>query len=315
VSNEDFYKEQGRILELYRKGKYPDALESAHQALERFPEMYARITYWIVCLYCLTGEYDSAIHLMREALSRNVWWSEERLLQDPDLRPLHEREEFKTILDQCKRFKAESQVSAKPSLTVLTPPSYSFQRQYPLLAVLGFNASDDSRSWKSALSSEILVSLLQSSQPYSSDMCGWNDIERSERDVTLALARAKDSYSLDGTRTILAGFSQGAALAIYIALKKTVPCRGFIGVAPSVTIAPSHAEEYASFIRQSNGRGLKGWLLSGEKDCFFPKVKPLHGRLVQGGLDCRLVVEPGLGHEFPPDFGTKLASAIRFVLS
>ena len=148
------------------------------------------------------------------------------------------------------------------------------------MMALAFNLADDARCWKHALSANVIVAVVQSSQPYSADSYSWNDLDRSQKDVIDVLTKLKSRFPIDNERVILAGFSQGAALAIYLALARPFSCRGFIGICPAPTVTPSHAQEYASFLRASNARGLKGWIISGEKDRFLPKIRPYHDNLV-----------------------------------
>jgi predicted esterase len=122
---------------------------------------------------------------------------------------------------------------------------------------------------------------------------------------------------------IVAGFSQGAALAIHLTLSRAFPCRGFIGVAASDWVAPESkpagqrehpSEAFASFIRAKEVSGLKGVIIMGDKDPFLPKINTLLEEMVERGFNCKIDVVPNLGHEFPSDFEKRLESATNFLL-
>jgi predicted esterase len=128
---------------------------------------------------------------------------------------------------------------------------------------------------------------------------------------------------LDSERLVLGGFSQGGALAVYSALKRLIPCRGFVAVAPSDWVRPEEkraterkqlSEPFASFVKASDCRGLRGVIIVGDKDPFFSKVQQLYTLMVGRGLDGKLIIEAGLGHEYPVGFDLKLKEAVDFVL-
>jgi len=73
-------------------------------------------------------------------------------------------------------------------------------------------------------------------------------------------------------------------------------------------------EALASLAAEAAERGIRGWLLTSEHDPSRPQVEQFHTEVTKRGLACELVVEPGLGHDFPEDFGGKLAAALKFIL-
>ncbi len=54
--------------------------------------------------------------------------------------------------------------------------------------------------------------------------------------------------------------------------------------------------------------------LTGENDHSLERIREVHQAMTAKGLDCRLRVEAGLGHEFPPDFDVQLATAVEDIL-
>ena len=95
------------------------------------------------------------------------------------------------------------------------------------------------------------------------------------------------------------------------------------GVAPSDWIIPEEepaterqlpSKAFLSIVEASDCRGLRGSIIIGDKDPFFPKIEQLYELLVEKGLDGRMQVETGLGHEYPEKFEDKLRTALDFVL-
>jgi len=320
-----YYREQ--IFDLYGAGKYREALAVAFQAKEKFPERSAKTSYWIGCLQSRLGESEEALQTLEKASKDGLWWPDQALLMEPDLEPLQSRPEFKTIIAETQRLKQRALLTTKPGVMVLTPRNFSPEERHPLIIALTprvGHPGDFAEHWKVARNQGFLLAVPHSSQPISSEDYCWDDPERSEHDVAWAYKQVRDKYNIDTAKVILAGFSQGAALAMYLTLNRTFPCRGFIAVAMSDWVAPEDkpagqrdhpSEAFASFIRARDVSGLKGVVIMGEKDAFLPKIKmPLEG-MVERGFNCKIDVVQNLGHEFPTDFEKRLESATNFLLS
>jgi predicted esterase len=136
------------------------------------------------------------------------------------------------------------------------------------------------------------------------------------------ILRAVNDISHRLQKAFLSGFSQGAALSIYSVLKRLISCSGFVAVAPSDWVRPEEkpaternelSRPFASFVRASDCRGLRGVVIVGDKDPFFHKIERLYTLMVERGLDGKLQVEKGIGHEYPQGFDNKLRAAVEFV--
>jgi len=317
LADNEFLNFQSRLFEFYNQQKYEDALAVAEEAASRFPERRDRTSFWVACLQTRLGENDKAVESLRQGLREGVWWSEHWLLGDADLLPLHDREDFKELLAECASRGHQAQLGARPGLSVYTPPGYSAHRKYPLMIALhgrDTNDVDFSQDWKSALADGVVLAVPRSSQLGSIASFHWDDLGKAEREIAAAYSSVKMSHKIDAGKVILAGYSQGAALAIYLALKKRLSSVGFIGVAPSLSISPKGSEEWPNLVRSGTGKGLRGWLFVGDQDPRFQKQKAMHAEMVDRGLQCRVAVAGGVSHAYPQDFESKLISAIRFIL-
>ena len=320
-----YYRDQ--IFDLYNVRKYREALAVAFQAKEKFPERRAKTSYWIGCLKSRLGESEEALQTLEKASKDGIWWPEQALMMEPDLEPLQGRSEFKVIIAESQRLKQRALSTAKPGVLVLTPRNFSPEERHSLVIALTPRVGQPgefAEHWNGARNQGFLLAVPQSSQPISSEEYCWDDLERSEHDVAWAYKQVRDKYNIDPAKVILAGFSQGAALAMYLTLNRTLPCRGFIAVAVSDWVAPEDkpasqrerpSEAFASFIRAKDVRGLKGVVIMGEKDAFLPKIKMLLEGMVERGFNCKIDVVQNLGHEFPVDFERRLESATNFLLS
>src|SRR5207245_8752191 len=195
------------------------------------------------------------------------------------------RPHFKAIIADSERLKQRALSTGKPRLMVLTPRTYSPEERHPLIIALTprvGHPGEFAEHWNGAQNQGFLLAVPHSSQPISSEEYCWDDPERSERDVAWAYRQVRDKYNIEPAKVIVAGFSQGAALAIYLTLNRTIPCRGFIAVAASDWVAPEDkpanqrdhpSKAFASFIRAKDVKGLKGVIIMGNEDAFLPKIK------------------------------------------
>ena len=123
MSSPTFYDFEKRIFELYNNKKFHEALDVAVLARQKFPDRPQRTYFWILCLYSLIGESDKAIATLENALDMGVWWSEQMLKSEPDLKSLQERSDFRDILQRCEKMKVEVQTKNNVELLLFTPPN------------------------------------------------------------------------------------------------------------------------------------------------------------------------------------------------
>ncbi len=301
-------------MALYEKKMYDDALSLAMDGTRKFPEQAGRIYYWMATVYMQLGQHDNAIRALESGIGQGHWWNGDMLLEDPSFNDLRDRRDFKTLVSECKSRGREAKENTKPELVILTPSTYSESIPPPLLIALhgrGRSAADSVLYWESTLASGVVLAVPQSSQPTGSDMYCWDEETRAEREIVDAYNQARSSYATNPERTILAGMSQGGEWAIYMGLKQVFPCKGFISVVPSNQQFP----DLIRWIDVAAKPGVRGFLMTGEKDFAYLSTRKLHEKLVDKGLKCQFFADPELGHDFPTNFERKLSTAIDFILS
>jgi predicted esterase len=317
----EFWADTFRLLDLSAAKKDDDALNLAIAIVERFPEQAAEASYLLSCAYNRAGRPEDALRTLEASLDRGNCWHDSLLVWSPSLKSLRDLPRFHEILAKSTAMmdalEADTRVGVRvfrPKGSPTTPP--------PLFLPLHGGADvpgEHDGYWAAATGLGVLVAVAQSSQRRSSDAFWWGgpgdepfDRERSERDVGAAYDEVRATSPFDVGRVALGGFSQGAVLAVTLALKnQPFPVRGFACVGPGI----QDMEPLLPLIEPAAARGLRAWILAGENERGLELITRLGHELGSRGVPCKLDVVPRLGHEFPEDFGTRIQSGLSFVLA
>lgn len=156
------------------------------------------------------------------------------------------------------------------------------------------NAALELDQWRPATALGYTVAAAQSSQPSTPTGFCWDPPrERVEADM-MEIAGHLPAYE----RLVLAGFSQGAWLALLSALGGTLfPAEAAVMVAPFIG-DPQHL--------QPSARRLRIAILAGSKDPLAERVPELAAALTERGPHVTSEIVEGLGHEYPPDFEARI---------
>jgi len=318
MSNLTFSHLETQLYQLYQGGEYARALDLATRAASQFPAEVLRTCYWRVCMASLLDETALALQLLEEALASGLWYAEAQLREDPDLQSLQGLPEFEHMVEVCRKREAEAQAQAAPALITLQPEGGCQPGPQPcplLLALHGNNRTAEGSVgfWRSAVSEGWLLALPQSSQIRGPDAYVWNDRDWAVREIQEHYDTLCQHYAIDPDRVVVAGFSLGGELAIWLAMSGTIQARGFIAVGPGGPYM-NEPENWIPLIEDSQQRGLRGYLVVGEQDVFcYEGTQALAALLKSRDTPCKLEVHPNLGHDFPPEFQQSLAQALEFL--
>jgi predicted esterase len=306
---------QKELFKLFEEGKYNDALKLAKTIEEISADMKYKTLFWRACLYCALQEPSSAINELNIGLNEGIWWNPNTLLNDPDLKPLQEIEGFKRVLIQCESKLNEISAITKPESLILTPYG-KMNNQIPLIYSLhwrGDNIKRFSQYWDiKELRDDHVFAFPQSSQVHGYNEYCWDNNGVAKAEAVSSLGKVVSDMNIEKNDVILAGASQGGTLALELALEnENIPnIKGFIIVVPSLR----EIAKYEQLIDKAKDRGLKGYMITGDKDYFYASVTDLHNLFLKKGFPCELFVKQGMGHFFPDNFQTILPQAIRSIL-
>ncbi|MHB8054076.1 MAG: tetratricopeptide repeat protein [Candidatus Aminicenantales bacterium] len=308
------YAEMRKYLgELYAQKKYGEAAELLESVFDAYPDNVAANTYNLATMRLLQGDLEKAMSALEEGHRRGVFyglWD----FQGEFWAPLKKFERFASIEKENAARLEAAQKKASLKIEIETPEGYDPAKKYPLFIALhggGESIAELKPNWISPrLRSEFITAFLQSPQVASMKGFHWQDEARTCRDVEDAYKQILEKYPVDTDRVLIGGFSSGGFGSIIVAFSSAVPVRGFVALCPE---PPQTLRD--EDILAAKTRGLKGTLLTTERDNRLDRQRNLFDRWKKLGLTVEFHVTPDIGHWFPPDFGRLLDQAIEQILS
>ncbi|MFX0149605.1 MAG: alpha/beta hydrolase [Candidatus Hodarchaeota archaeon] len=313
MSLEKYWELLRKVDDLYQAGKYKEVIEFLKDVPNQYADRKPAIYYPQICAASKLEQYDLSIQLIREILDEGGWYSEMVLRQSPSLKPLQDMPEFEELLKiSVERSK---QVSSPDHNITIIPDNIN--PPYPLMLALhagsGF-IEEEFESWKTIVDQGYILGMPRSSNVFWSgkDSAYWPDHESASNQIKAYVDKINVNNALDLEGTILGGLSSGGELAIWLALTNTIPMCGFIVVAPGGQWM-NDPDKWKPLIEQTKNQDLQGLIILGEEDKAVPhdSIQQLVNMLNDGGIHCRLLKYPGLGHWYPPDFADILTSFIE----
>ena len=303
----DFAAVRGRLFQLHTAGDYATALEFARSAARDYPDEADRTTYWIACLLARLGDEEGALQALEEGSQRGLWWSPQALEADADLESLRTNDRFRAIVEAGRV--AHAAVGARPPAEPIVRPPATGQARAALVVLhaRGERAEHAVERWTDA--GDLLLVVPHSTQAFDMRSGCWDDPQAAEADVRRAVDAALADVD-DKLPLLIGGFSQGAALAVYLAADQRLQdIGGCIAVAPS-----------AGWARELIGPdlpsldGLRYLMLIGTLDPRHDDCQRLAEQLRAAGAEVNLDVVEGLAHDYPADFAQRLPAAADWVL-
>ncbi|HJQ14750.1 MAG TPA: dienelactone hydrolase family protein [Anaerolineales bacterium] len=294
-----------QMVALYHQKKFEEAVQLIEQNLHSFQEQTARLTFWRMCFLSLTGRSEKVLSVFEQGLDSGLWWHAE-LFSDPDLNAVRDLPEFKRLMAVSQERYEEEQAQVERDYTILYPEPPS-SGQYPLLITLhgrNGNKESDLERWELAKQRGWLVLSAQSTQPVFRGAYHWDNPERGLADLRFYYDQVSQQHQIDPRRVLIAGFSQGSGMAIYTALTRSLPVRGFMGIG-TWWADPNQLDI-------SEGQ-IRGYFVTGEKDHTRKRAREIRDVLRKNNVEFAEEVHTELGHEFSSDFGASFDKAVNFI--
>jgi predicted esterase len=293
-----FYDLQDEYRRQAEAGELTEALETARQLWDAFPDR--RNFTWMVlaAAHAATGDLHAAGQVLRRALDANVLWRLS-LLEIPELELVRSDPACQAAIKE-----ARNRVEMKhyrPQVVVEQPERAGIA---PLLLHLhGANsdAAGELPYWRGVARLSWIVTAGQSSQPSAENLFCWDPPpERTWQDLR-TIASMLPAHG----RMVVSGFSQGAWVALQAALRSDIfQPAGVIMVAPFLA-GPERLEP--------SGRRLRIAMILGDEDPTIRQPDAVIAALAARGHHVAVVRLAGLGHAYPSDFSDRLPGLLELV--
>ncbi|MDX9864512.1 MAG: hypothetical protein RBT34_06885 [Anaerolineaceae bacterium] len=296
---------------LYQTGQFDSFIELYQGELENFPDYLPEMIRDLAYVHLARGDKEDAVALLSAGLERGYFFGmPEDGIFVQQLGAMPKFNELKTYNTKLQNIARQS---AQPQWVVKLPDGYDLLHSYPLFLSLhgyGENIAVMQRFWHAPLLKEKFIhAYLQSSQVVELKNFGWDDAALARQEIVQMTSEITDHHPVQLDRIFIGGFSQGATLSIDLAVTQALPIRGFIALCPR-----KPASVQSELLRNLHETGLKGVILTGEKDAALDSQKEMVRDFEQAQLPHRFEVTPGLAHWFPENLPDQLNRALQFLL-
>jgi poly(3-hydroxybutyrate) depolymerase len=306
-----FWALMNKVDWLGAQNKSAEALSLLEDGLKRFPEREFEIKSEMALVYGQLGQHRKSIEIWRAGHAKGLFYG---LFPQFDwLRPFEEFPEFQNIMERDRALREEAERTATMRYEVDTPASYLADYRYPIFIVLhgGMGNIERARTyWRSkVLLRDYLVAWIQSSRPMSSRGYGWRGRDPKMRaELRKIYDEIVSKYPVDPKRVLSGGMAAGGMMSLDAVVHNVLPMTGYVVNCPIVP--PDFEDAMADQVRE---RGIRGVMISGEKDYGLPRLKEMVEVFAKAGVRYRLTVVPGMGHAIPDNFPARLDKALAEV--
>jgi phospholipase/carboxylesterase len=273
----------------------------------------ARDAYNQACVNALAGKADEAVAALGRAADLGFSYTS-TMLRDADLDSIRAHPGFPGVVARIRANNARAlerfKVTAERGRVLVFPPAKRDRRRpAPLIVALhgtGGTASDFAPVWRQVASDLGAVLAVPEGLNPAGGGFDWGVVEQGSHLVLRAIEKARAEASIDDSKIILAGFSNGASQAFIQGLQD--PER-FAGI---LSVSGFYDERVAPV---PSGRRLPRFaILNGENDEEAGNNRRGAAALRAAGGQVKLEIYPGLGHAFPPRRDRELKAALAFLL-
>lgn len=300
---------KSKVRTTWANGDYPESIELLQTNKDHYLKESEQhtIIYYLGLLYLEIDEYQRSFEIFEVGFKQHFFFS----LWPRYLSKIQEHPNGNDIIQQNEINKALFQKKSVLKYEVKLPENYNPKLEYSILYFLhGNNSNLDylKNKWRNiTLSTDLIVVLVQSPYPRSNYTFDWADNNSDSHIIQKMHLEILERYSIDSTKIIMSGFSNGGRKAIDLFNNQTLPITGFVVFNPSKP--KSNTDTYKA--TELSGRGA---IITGEKDYLLSKQIAMANTFLSESFPLRLVVLPNHGHDYPYCFEEEINNSIDFIL-
>ncbi len=257
---------------------------------------------------------DEALRCLAEAVEHG-WNQVEKLRTEPAFEDLRNRPEFEKLIVRIAEVEREE-------IVIYVPPALKPGPHPPLIIAFhgrGENPHYFLSQWKEAADKLGAVVALPRGVRRAGDglLNLWEQKGAKPADVDLpacakladtAIELAKKRHAIEPQRIVLAGYSQGGAVALKLLAAQ--PER-YAGAFAQATLYQPPAPSWPAALAKNR----RVYLIAGELDRLRPQTESAVSDLKAAGWDVRVDTVPKVGHEPPEDNPRRQVEAVEWILA
>lgn len=263
------------------------------------------------------NQTNQALQALEEAI-RYGWDDVEELQQNELLKPLQQQSRMETLIADTRRCRDELLVIYAGKKVDANKPTALLI----LLHGLGSGPRSELPYWQATADELNLVILAPRATTAVGKRLsyGWHksdaknatelDLISARNRIKAGISLVQSRYLIDTHQVFLAGFSQGAGMALNLIADDPLKYAGIIAVCAQYQPLGDSAWKNVAGLHNS----LQFVVLAGERDPLLPKSNMLVDELKRAELPCIYKVYPGLGHEPPARYLEEQVAAVKQIL-
>ncbi len=297
----DWDRTSREVIRRYRADDYDGALVIVEGAIDSMPEHMASLVWFRACLLAKSGQAKAALDELERAARSGFWYSTRKLDTEADLDPVRKDSRFGAVRNEFVAREAVATVTA-PELIDLPPLTGT-----PAGTLVAFHraANSPARSlshWSSAREAGWRLLLPQAPLLLGTEEAAWltPDGQRLDLDAATTIAADHVRARVPAEHLVAAGYAQGAAIALWLALTQALPIDAVL------MVGATHRFRDVLDAYTGDATNVTIHLVAGDDEIHVDVIDDACRELAALGAACTVDVRAGLGHVFPPGFEHEL---------
>ncbi len=308
----DWDRTAGAVVRLYRAGDLGGALVVVDDAIQSMPEHVASLVWFRACLLAESGQTEAALDELERAASSGFWYSARKLDTEADLDAVRADSRFGVVRNE---FVAREAVATAGPPELIDLPSVT---DTPAGTLVAFHraANSPARSlphWSSASEAGWRVLLPRAPLLLGTEDAAWLTPDGQGLDLdastTIATDHVRPRLLTEGEFVVAAGYAQGAAIALWLALTQALP------IAAVLMVGATHRYRDVLEAYTGDATDLRVHFVAGDGEIHVDVIDDACRQLSALGAACTVDVRQGLGHVFPPGFELELPRLLSTISS
>lgn len=299
-----------------QRADFRTAAEHYQQVIEIFPyEPTSRFR--LACCWAELREVDAALSQLEMAI--RYGWNDSQAIRETDcFAALQDASQLESLIQAAEACEREEFVIHRGE-------QVDSDRPAPVLVLLhglGCGPRAEIPYWSEAADEcGWIVVAPRGCTKFGPMLFGWNrpdakdsfaaeyfDLGSTEASIEAALQAARKEHSIDERRIYVAGFSQGAGVALRLLREPKQPYRGAVAVGGLVQAAGADAWHEA--FEQNPFRVA---IIAGSLDRLLPRSQTLVEELKSAAVPHQYSEISDMGHEYPSDYAARIRAALEFI--